>query len=77
MCKYCEEGKDIEYIGEEKEMDGRIAVDPDEKRLLVTITTWHKERSFDYYSPDEWIDKDTLLTFEANYCPICGKKLGE
>lgn len=77
MCKYCEEGKDIEHIGEEKEMDGRIAVDPDEKRLLVTITTWHCERSFDFYSPDEWIDKYTTLIFDANYCPMCGRKLSE
>jgi hypothetical protein len=81
MCKYCEgtikEKKDMYNIDCESEMDGRIEIDPDEKRLYATITTWHKERSFDYYSPDELVEEETLLIFDADYCPMCGRKLGE
>jgi hypothetical protein len=77
MCEYCENTKAIYHKECENEMDGMIEVDPDDKKLLVTITTWHKERSFDYYSPDELVEEETLLIFDANYCPMCGRKLGE
>lgn len=81
MCEYCEESynraEDMYSLKSESDMEGRICVDPDDKRLLVTITTWHKERSFDHYLPDELVEEETLLIFDANYCPMCGRKLGE
>jgi len=77
MCKYCESGKDINLKGNESEMDARMWVDPDEKEMVVLITQWHKEISHDYYSPDELVDEEFTMVFEANYCPMCGRKLGE
>lgn len=77
MCKYCNGEKDIYSKESESEMDARICVDPDEKRLIATVTQWHKEISHDYYSPDELVDEEFTIVFEANYCPMCGRKLGE
>ena len=77
MCKYCDKIENIYSLKSESDMEARICIDPDEKELKLTVTTWYEEQSNDYYSPDELVEEETLLVFEANYCPMCGKKLGE
>ena len=77
MCEYCNGKKGMYCIDNESEMQGRICVDPDEKQLLVTVTNEYIERSFDFYSPDELVEEESLIIFEVKYCPMCGEKLGE
>lgn len=64
-CKCCEE---IEYI---KEL-AKYSTSNIERILKATITSFNK-RKYD----KQYFGRITYNSFELNYCPMCGRKLGD
>ena len=62
MCKYCEgDLYNKKYLYEDKYGDNTAFIN-DENEIYVSIRE------------EEYIDE---MKFKINYCPMCGRKLGE
>jgi len=70
VCKYCEDPQDNQRTGKFGCETG-IPIDTDTMKFNLTIEHNGEQA---YFVIDGQNDDDTLL---INYCPMCGRKLGE
>ena len=74
MCKYCEKdgyynrNKSLISKTLKNKVDIDLSVNVKDKKLVASIENLNIE-AFD----DKWI----ITTKEVNYCPMCGRRLGE